>query len=65
MGKATLPHPGGKPRYDESGSVLFSPDWTLRHDDPYNAVYIDAVVRAVQEVQVSRRFLTLINLNNF
>jgi hypothetical protein len=41
------------PRYDELGSVLFSPNWTLRHDDLYNAVYIDAVVRAVQKVQVS------------
>ena len=51
--KYTLPDPGAMPRRDGSGMLLHNPQWKKPTTNIVNELFIDAVVDAVQLVQVS------------
>lgn len=48
--KYTLPHPSVTPRYDAEGERVYTPNW--RRAAKCNLEFIDAVVEAVEKVQV-------------
>jgi hypothetical protein len=54
MRKYTLPDPDATPRQDASGTLLHNPQWKKPATSVVNRLFIDAVIDAVQSVQVSR-----------